>query len=258
MVKFLNKNRKKLLSNRRYRNYILYAIGEIALVVIGILIALQINNWNEARKNKEHEIQYLKGIYANLNEDIAELEGHLKSDTVQLDAFTFMVRILNADQLLTTPGRQLANNWIATTGVHWFEGQNVVFDDMKSSGRMHFIQSDSLKLQIQTYYSLFNEVIKQEEFHNEIIQDYSKEMLSEIYISPLVEQGFPERWNGNVNSPDFTSIIGQINGQVKLKFIENYTNMKNMLFLNKSVRSDLLEQGITLRKAIQTYLATQK
>ena len=42
--------------------YLLYAIGEIALVVIGILIALQINNWNEDRKEQDLEIEYLNGI----------------------------------------------------------------------------------------------------------------------------------------------------------------------------------------------------
>ncbi|MFH4967884.1 DUF6090 family protein [Gaetbulibacter sp. M240] len=49
MLKFFRNIRKRLLSESKFRNYFLYAIGEIILVVIGILIALQINNWNEAR-----------------------------------------------------------------------------------------------------------------------------------------------------------------------------------------------------------------
>jgi hypothetical protein len=47
MVKFFRKIRQKLLSENKFSKYFIYAIGEIVLVVIGILIALQINNWNE-------------------------------------------------------------------------------------------------------------------------------------------------------------------------------------------------------------------
>ena len=50
MIKFFRKIRHQLLSENRVSKYILYAIGEIVLVVVGILIALQINNWNENKK----------------------------------------------------------------------------------------------------------------------------------------------------------------------------------------------------------------
>ena len=50
MIKFFRKIRQRLLTENKFSKYLLYAIGEIILVVIGILIALQINNWNEGRK----------------------------------------------------------------------------------------------------------------------------------------------------------------------------------------------------------------
>ncbi|MEM6516972.1 MAG: DUF6090 family protein, partial [Bacteroidota bacterium] len=58
MIKFFRNIRKTLLTENRFNKYLLYAIGEIVLVVIGILIALQINNWNENRKdnNVEQEV----------------------------------------------------------------------------------------------------------------------------------------------------------------------------------------------------------
>ena len=55
--------------------YFKYALGEIALVVIGILIALQINNWNEGRKEKLQEISYLTGIKTDLEVDLARIES---------------------------------------------------------------------------------------------------------------------------------------------------------------------------------------
>ncbi len=62
-----------MIGTRNTRRYILYAIGEIALVVIGILIALQINNWNEARKYAENEAYTLGEILNNLREDADQI-----------------------------------------------------------------------------------------------------------------------------------------------------------------------------------------
>src|SRR5210317_832069 len=62
MLTFFRRIRKGLLDKGQARKYVLYAFGEIALVVIGILIALQINNWNETLKSKQIEQQLLIGL----------------------------------------------------------------------------------------------------------------------------------------------------------------------------------------------------
>ncbi|MEM1337144.1 MAG: hypothetical protein AAF634_11740 [Bacteroidota bacterium] len=59
MLSILRKLRLKLLSKRKFSKYLLYAVGEIILVVVGILIALQINTWNEGYTTKEKELKYL-------------------------------------------------------------------------------------------------------------------------------------------------------------------------------------------------------
>ena len=66
MIKFFRKIRQNLLAENKFRKYLVYAIGEIVLVVIGILIALSINNWNETNKDIEQERVYLN----NLKEDL--------------------------------------------------------------------------------------------------------------------------------------------------------------------------------------------
>ena len=74
MIKFFRKIRQKMLTENKFSKYLLYAIGEIVLVVIGILIALQINNWNENKKSKSQ----LDNIYN-------EVELNLKSDLTNID-----------------------------------------------------------------------------------------------------------------------------------------------------------------------------
>lgn len=74
MIKFFRQIRQKLLMENRFSKYLLYAIGEILLVVIGILIALQINTWNEDRKNLEKENYYLNSIKTSINLSQSELD----------------------------------------------------------------------------------------------------------------------------------------------------------------------------------------
>jgi hypothetical protein len=90
MIKFLRKIRQKMLVENKFSKYLLYAIGEIILVVIGILIALSINNWNENRKKITVEIHVLKDIKSDLQENIINLEegiiqlGASKTNTLKV------------------------------------------------------------------------------------------------------------------------------------------------------------------------------
>jgi hypothetical protein len=70
MIKLFKNIRKNLLMENKTSKYLKYAIGEIILVVIGILIALQINNWNELRKNESKILSILKEVQNDLQEDI--------------------------------------------------------------------------------------------------------------------------------------------------------------------------------------------
>ena len=69
MIPFFRKIRKKMADDNQFFKYSRYAIGEIVLVVIGILIALQINTWNEERLKRKKEFIYLKEIRKNLAQD---------------------------------------------------------------------------------------------------------------------------------------------------------------------------------------------
>ncbi|MBN3521007.1 hypothetical protein JYB62_13440 [Algoriphagus lutimaris] len=74
MISFFRKIRQKLLQQNRITRYLLYAIGEIFLVVVGILIALQVNNWNEERKSNNVSSQTIQKLQAELSEVKAEIE----------------------------------------------------------------------------------------------------------------------------------------------------------------------------------------
>ena len=77
MLAFLRKIRKSLIGIGSTRKYLYYAIGEILLVMIGILLALQVNNWNSNRKKAVTRQLYLKSIIAQLDENIRYTNNHI-------------------------------------------------------------------------------------------------------------------------------------------------------------------------------------
>jgi len=78
MIKFFRKIRQNLLSEGKTGKYLKYAFGEIVLVMVGILLALQVNNWNELRKKEKAEIQLYHKIIADLNTEYAVIERKIR------------------------------------------------------------------------------------------------------------------------------------------------------------------------------------
>ena len=78
MIKFFRKIRQNLLMENKTGRYFKYAIGEIILVVIGILIALSINNWNEESKDRDKLLNIYSLIYNDIEDDIKELQKNVE------------------------------------------------------------------------------------------------------------------------------------------------------------------------------------
>ena len=112
MINFFRKIRQRLLTENKVSKYILYAIGEILLVVIGILIALSINNWNQERINNIEAKTNIKAIYNDLINDTLllsqrvtlykgllqhnnELIDETRSDTANLETFINVAKNFN-------------------------------------------------------------------------------------------------------------------------------------------------------------------
>lgn len=94
MLKLFRKIRQQFLEKGQTKNYLLYAIGEIFLVVIGILIALQINNWNQDKQDRENEAYVLTEIVNNLKEDAAQINDILQARQQAKKSINRMLRHL--------------------------------------------------------------------------------------------------------------------------------------------------------------------
>lgn len=92
MIKLFKNIRRKLLTKNRFNKYLLYAIGEIVLVVIGILIALQINNWNEHRTKVKKEVIFLANINKEFRKNKKQLDSVVKGHKLVFDNCTKIIK----------------------------------------------------------------------------------------------------------------------------------------------------------------------
>ncbi len=138
--------RKLLLSENRFKSYLLYAIGEIILIVAGILIALEISNWNEINKNEKEIKNLFVLIHDNLKDDKIELESNLRIGNRFLDYWQKVLKENPADHDFT--------NLINKLGVYDFNSNNSGYLSATRGNKLSLIKNRELINNITDYYEL--------------------------------------------------------------------------------------------------------
>ena len=156
MIQIFKKIRRKLLENNRLRSYSIYALGEVFLVFIGILLALQFNNWNVERSNSERERWYL----INIVEDIEYQKGDLKD--LQSD---YKISIEIAQGILKDFKRlgsfskidSLNEKIRAMLVADNFPNINNTYQELVNSGQQTLIKNKDLSIDVIDYYLFCND-----------------------------------------------------------------------------------------------------
>jgi hypothetical protein len=158
------------------RRYIGYAVGEILLVIVGILIALQIDNWNSERQDRATLDNYLRAIAGNMREDMVRLEALSteRSETILLAT--------NAQALLYRPSFNveeilyLAQAMGTAERFAYFDANTSGFDALKTSGVLDELQGKDVEMLLSRYYVAHPYWLKSSRFRIRLpcIQDGSK------------------------------------------------------------------------------------
>jgi len=163
MIKFFRKIRQQLLLKNRFSKYLLYAIGEIILVVIGILIALQINNWNEIRKIRNTEQQYLLSLKEEFSFNKVELKNIMNRNKLNFD---YALKILdntgpeNPEITDEDFGSLLTHSLSSETQ---FDPNQGVLDAIIKSGKLGIFGSKDLKFSLSSWSGILYRVRLQEQ-----------------------------------------------------------------------------------------------
>lgn len=187
MIKFFRKIRQNMIKENRVSKYILYAIGEIVLVVIGILIALQINNNNEANKARAKELHYLKNIKSDLILNINNINSFIKTRETKIKSANSVLEYYEGKPL--TDLDDFNNNILNVYIWHKFYQNNNTFLELTNSGNLATISNDSIKNNLLNLDALYKELKGEEEhyrFDTEVL--LYEPSFSALDLNPLTKK----------------------------------------------------------------------
>ncbi|MFC4720854.1 DUF6090 family protein [Geojedonia litorea] len=145
------------MSQNKFRKYLLYALGEIILVMIGILLAFQVNSWKEARDNKSLELQMMADLNSEFKNNLTKIRASIK----QYQGTEQAIRLLMSKMKATPQEINLINtDSLIAKAIDVFDyrpTQNTL-TEILSSGNLKFITKDSLKYKLLDWSAELNEI----------------------------------------------------------------------------------------------------
>jgi hypothetical protein len=257
MIKFFRKIRQDLLSKGKTGKYLKYAFGEIVLVVIGILIALQINSWNEFNKERESEKRILTEIRDNLVFDLVDFESNITTFQNKITSSKSLLKILESNSEYND---SIGFFFYYLKTYPHFSNKSNGYNLLRSKG-LDIIQNDSIRKRISDLYEDRYQYLKTYEkeridynnsLENKISPYYGirtlskdikpKEIIVKGSTNTLLEFGFFR----NIRNYDLLKKDIELHGIIK--DIETWSTILGAI--HNKVRNDVL----TLIKQIETEL----
>jgi len=178
MINFFRKTRKKIADDNKPMKYIRYAIGEIVLVMIGILLALQVNKWNEERKEHSKIKKYAKSLILDLEADIVETKirlGQVEEIIINLDSLTNYVRYKNINEI-SNLDVFILSRYLIYRPHQW---NRSTIDALKSSGGLNYVRNDLLSKKIVEYYAI-TQHLEQDFEGDKSYSEYATQQIAQV------------------------------------------------------------------------------
>ena len=170
-MKLFRRIRQGLLSEGRVKKYLLYAIGEIMLVVIGILIALQINNWNDNRIIKGNELSSYQNIKNRIADDRNRIQGNIDYNNRYKEQYEYGSKIIgeNDRSKLDTLGIIAAN----LTRYSDFNKQGNIYETLVNSGEIKLLSNIQIVNGIRELEEKYLYINRMENIHYDVMINYA-------------------------------------------------------------------------------------
>jgi hypothetical protein len=181
MIKFFRKIRQNMIKENRISKYMLYAIGEIILVVIGILFALQINNWNLKNNSDQLANVYLIDFKHDLETDIASLKNRItinKALSKTIDSI--FLTLATKNKLSNGELMHFYNQHMSLSTESYFIPEKITMRQFEGSNNTQLISSKTLKIKLFKYYS--------ENDRNEMNGEKSLHLYQHLFFSKEIVQ----------------------------------------------------------------------
>ncbi len=205
MINFFRKIRQRLLTENKFSKYLIYTIGEIVLVVIGILIALQINNWNEEQKLIRDERIILISLKTDFMSNSEKITNVLQAQSEQKSTIVAYLKYINSDRKIIGDSLALKLWW--TTAYRPFYSTDGTLNSLLNSSRIDLVKNNTLKEKLTSYTSDYN-IYKdhEEEYENfvKLLRQFAADHFSfspyvdELKNQPITIPTNEENWLGNL------------------------------------------------------------
>jgi len=184
----------------RFSKYALYAIGEIVLVVIGILIALQINDANDARKERAKEVHYLENIKSDLQTNIQEMDRYLAVRTGCIEAAQRIITHFEGEPI--TDYDSFNADGVSIYSWQKFYQSNNTFQELVNSGNLALISNESIKTRLLDIESLYKKMKSEEDHFRFDTEKLIYEPLYELMDLQQLVNNFEYRVSGGKSGKD--------------------------------------------------------
>ena len=236
MIKFFRKIRFDLMEKNKTGKYLKYAIGEIVLVVIGILIALQINNWNESRKQNIKERFILERLLIDLDSDMELVSYQIEKANLFNEQMKFCIDVILDKKQATLD--EFIENLSPLLTIISFDQNRTTFDNIVSTGQIEFLQNQTLTDSIVEYYNDGHNIgwdSGSREYSRNIIAPY---LMRFDHIPPKPQTSYRENASQEFTQIDITT------SKINVKSIEDY---KNDIFILNALRQKVyMMEGQTM------------
>lgn len=175
-MKLFQKIRQTLIKEGKLKRYLLYAIGEILLVMIGISLAFQVNNWNDNQIKKASEIKYYENIRNQIAGDKAVFIGQIEYNNRHMAQFAFANEIIetNDRNKIDTLGAIVPN----LTNYSAFDRQSNIYETMVNSGEIKLLQNDKIINGTRELEEIYLYIDRMENIHYDAVMGYAAPALT--------------------------------------------------------------------------------
>ncbi len=205
MLGFLRRLRRSLIEEGQLRKYLVYAVGEIILVMVGILLALQVNNWNQQQSIYQKQKDHLLIIRNEFVNNVNALERVKKAVAGTLEAQREIIALM--DQASEVEESKLSSLWARSFSVDAeFEYENGAMTELLSSGGLKDIANDSIRTKLASWGGRIQKVRLQEKLLysywvkcNDYLESHAdfRTVVDELGISKGIGIGTSSRNNSN-------------------------------------------------------------
>ena len=246
MIKFFRKIRHNLLMENKTGKYLKYAIGEILLVVIGILIALQINNYNNNQQQRKIEQGYLLSLKAEFETNLLKIQDTIHENTDRIKSVEDMLTLFDPTILDSVNDIKLSKMFHAVfSGNATFQHSNGVLTDIISSGNLNLIQSKQLRQGLASFESVLDFTNLQQESASLLLNKLQTQLSKHGSIrNVLIDRGAEF---------DYKSISELVNNREMFNMVEFENNLYDYYLTITAANSERFFIGV--KEKIETILS---